>query len=688
MGKVTYNAGDTICSVSDSVDEIKIILQGTVKASGRFTFQNGYMLGMDTDPHGHYGYDYVAEEDCTLFTYPYNDLKDIDNIVRINPKICHYLTSATVMAFYAFIDAYEKAFAEVKDVYDEVQINYEKYMMFSDKASPIAEIENMGTPEHYENEKWVLELAEELKVNNDKLKKEIYPLGTGLCVAIIKDLTDALRQTSTSFKSTLRLKEILKQLNESLKIKLKTTEAGENDEDIPVISNAIDTILGYSGAGDDLLIKFKDLIARYKAKKDRNDTSDDMRRMKKEITAAFFELYELIFLKARVSKFRNLPMEIRLFLMFGFVDEELAGLENTQQLEELAAHYEPDVKGRVFTVYEWLQRIYDLKENPSKNEFDMDFGEYLKDEIRGGRLTEANARKMYKDNKARFEFELQNMFTLGNKVTFGRILSYVPVFDSQNVLRPIENSYIDSKQITEAIDFVTGIDFSCFCRETVYSNPDIGVNQEYVQVEVLPYFILMPNFGTRSSLWQEIEGKKRTTPARMLLPIMLGDDLDKFILQLCGEFRWEMCKRMQGVHWNDVTDPSLTSMFCDFLQFYKKNHDISPDTREKVKQQLAKANNNYKTVFVSDYYSFMKYEVSGSPRLNKISRDIIFTFCPPVKSIRDKIGENPQYADIVKRYDMKINQKLHTMDNLKHKITKEKHQIPVEIEKQYEFLQK
>ena len=688
MGKVTYSEGDVICSSTDSVDEIRIILQGTVKASRRFTFQTGYMLGMDTDPHGQYGYDYVAEEECTLFTYPYNSVNDVENIVRINPKICHYLTSATVMAFYAFIEAYEKAFAEVRDVYDEVQANYEKYMTFVHNASPIAEIENMGVPMHYQNEKWVLELAEELKANNDKFKKELYPLGTGLCIALVKNLTAALKQTSTSFKSTLRLKEILTQLNESLKIKLKTTDAGENDETIPFISNALDTILGYSEAGDNLMLKFKDLIRKYKSKKDRNDTSDDMRRMKKEITASFFELYKLIFLKARKSSFRELPMEIRLFLMFGFVDEELAGAENTQKLEEIAVNYEPDVKGRVFTAYEWLQRVYDIKEDPSKNEFDMDFEEYLKDEMRGGRLTEANARKIFKDGSARFEFELQNMITLGNKVTFGRLLSYVPVFDSQNVLRPIEKSYIDAKLIAEQIERIREVDFTCFCRETVFSRPEIGIVQEYVQVETLPRFILMPNFGSRVSLWQEIEGKKRTTPSRMLLPVMLAEDLEKYIIQLCGEFRWELCKRVQGVHWNDVTDPSLTSMYCDFLQFYRKNHDISPETREKVKQQLAKANNNYKTVFVSDYYSYIKYEMAGSPRLNRVARDIIFTYCPPAKAIRMKLGDNPQYADMIKRYDTKINQKLHLLDNLKHKLTKEKNRIPEEIEKQYAFLKK
>ena len=53
------------------------------------------------------------------------------------------------------------------------------------------------------------------------------------------------------------------------------------------------------------------------------------------------------------------------------------------------------------------------------------------------------------------------------------------------------------------------------------------------------------------------------------------------MIRLTGEFRWEMCKTEQGVHWNDVTDPSLTSVYFDYLQFYRKNHEISPETREQ-----------------------------------------------------------------------------------------------------------
>ena len=67
---------------------------------------------------------------------------------------------------------------------------------------------------------------------------------------------------------------------------------------------------------------------------------------------------------------------------------------------------------------------------------------------------------------------------------------------------------------------------------------------------------------------------------------------------MCAEFRWEMCKRVQGARWNDVSDPSLTSLFCDYLQFYRKNSDLSPEQKEKIKVTLTKCKQNFKEFFI------------------------------------------------------------------------------------------
>ena len=169
----------------------------------------------------------------------------------------------------------------------------------------------------------------------------------------------------------------------------------------------------------------------------------------------------------------------------------------------------------------------------------------------------------------------------------------------------------------------------------------------------------MPNIGIRGVMWQEIEGRKRTTPSRMMVSIFQMEDLNNLIVRMTGEYRWEMCKRIQGARWNDVSDASLTSEYFDYIQFYKKNRDLSADAKDKVKLSMQKAKNSFKEMFIRDYCSWIIYEGAGSPRLNKVARTILFTYCPFAKEIRNKLKANPLYKDMMDRYDIKLGQKIH-----------------------------
>ena len=62
-----------------------------------------------------------------------------------------------------------------------------------------------------------------------------------------------------------------------------------------------------------------------------------------------------------------------------------------------------------------------------------------------------------------------------------------------------------------------------------------------------------------------------------------------------------MCKRIQGSRWNDISDSSLTSEYFDYIQFYRKNHDLSADAKERIKNRLQKAKNSYKEMYDNDY---------------------------------------------------------------------------------------
>jgi len=290
------------------------------------------------------------------------------------------------------------------------------------------------------------------------------------------------------------------------------------------------------------------------------------------------------------------------------------------------------------------------------------------------------------DVEGKLLFEMEHVLPIVNKITFGRMSTYCPLFSDANVQRKLETSLVKPQMLKQTLDEIRSIDFSAYTRETLYSNPEIGVPKESVHMEFLPDFILMPNVGTRGAMWQEIEGRKRATPSRMFLPLFLMSEIKPLVIRLTAEFRWEMCKRIQGARWNDMSDPSLTSEFFDYLQFYRSNRDLSADAKSSVKAELLRAKNVYKAVFVSNYSDWLLYESNGSPRLNKFVRKIMFSYCPFSAPVREKLALSPQYSDILKLYEMKKQQREKRLENTLQKVSKLSKQAPQELLDELEYL--
>ena len=156
--------------------------------------------------------------------------------------------------------------------------------------------------------------------------------------------------------------------------------------------------------------------------------------------------------------------------------------------------------------------------------------------------------------------------------------------------------------------------------------------------------------------------------------------------ELCGRYRWEMCRKIQGMRWNDVTERSLTSEYCDYMQFYRKNHDLSAETKEKIKNALVKAKNNYREVFVKDYQCWIKYEAKGSCRLNKVAREIVFTYCPFSAETMKALEGQTAYSEAAKKYIRDNRAARKSLDMMMHKWTKAGLAVPQEILATVEYL--
>ena len=93
-------------------------------------------------------------------------------------------------------------------------------------------------------------------------------------------------------------------------------------------------------------------------------------------------------------------------------------------------------------------------------------------------------------------------------------------------------------------------------------------------------------------------------------------------------------------------------------------------------------------MFIRDYISWIIYEGAGSPRLNKVARTILFSYCPFAKEIRDRLKSNPLYKETMNRYDIKLGQKIHHFNNLFQKLKNMGAEVPPEIAKQRQYLDK
>ncbi|MCR5669403.1 MAG: hypothetical protein K6G10_00185 [Butyrivibrio sp.] len=624
MGLIKLEKGQIFQKAGQGeVSTIEVVVKGTMKVSDAYTSMDlgvGSFVGIAETPGNPYILTYEAVEETAIFSYPFEDVTDIPKVVKSNPKIASILASQSVSTAAAVCDIYDKEFDDALAEYEKVMADYADYPSLCIKVGETPKIYNemdeVVPPERSEKiSAWAFEFVRALKENEASLKKTLYPLNVDIAVGIVMStfsifkkvsdetrLLDVYRRTlkkkTSAFAATMRM--IGAKLTD-----IERAESGEGEAVVTIV-NALSTILAYSGAPAEKIAKFEDQIAEFKHNENRYDSSDETRSLRRNLSNTFYDIYTPAFLKSLDDP--ELPIELKMFFMFGFVDEELAGEKNTAILYNMAKAYVPDPEGNVLTMYEWLKKIYALEVEPSRNEFDQDWPTYLRDQKLNGNINQAQMEAMMDDPKSRLDFEVHNLFALGNRMTFGRISSFVPVFDEMNVLRPLDMAYLTSTKVNEYFSMIRSVDFNVFCRQALYSNTDIGVTQVFYADDITPYMILMPNVGSRASLWQEIEGKNRRTKARMLVSIFNTENTEECMIRLFGEFRWEMCKTEQGVHWNDVTDPSLTSMYCDYLQFFKKNSSLSTENKEKLKLDLKKFSNNYKNVFIADYLAYIKYE--------------------------------------------------------------------------------
>jgi len=717
----------------------------------KFQFEQGDTIGLCDIKSGSHSQTYTATSDLAVFSYPYDNIGTLEKLLRGNADVANLLIKSMCHQIFDMLQYRLELKNEADSIYEFVTETYPQYENLCNlyaltprKLSGFEVIEKISDTDLIED--WVHNYYSEMKSIDQAILKGFFSrpgITSGFfhqstehifeainsCNAYLKHIRDSskllinsdshdifsliselhfdsmnIRGADANVEAVMsRLLILLSKMAcldptllqsrvDDYKDNLKLSRTKQELTDaVPTgfkqnLADSLELILDYSECPEELANEFERQVNEFSGLADRNSSDDIPYRLRKKLTDSFYIIYKAVFIRSLIDPAP--PTVIKMFLNFGYVDAKLAGFKNADYLYSIADSIRGDPEARVYTISEWLTSIFEGKKEPSRNDFDEDYTDYLRSERVSGRISAEEEARLLEDLEGKLLFELENVFPIANKITFGRITTFCPVFGSHNVQRELETSMVTPAVVKEVLDGITAVDYSAYTREVQYMNPECGVPKEYIHEEVLPDFILMPNVGMRGAMWQEMEGRKRNTPSRMFLSIFMLSDLKPLLVRLTAEFRWEMCKRIHSVRWSDLSDPSLTSEFFNYLQFYKSNRDLSSEVKASIKTELVRAKNIYKAVFVANYVDWMLYEANGSPRLNKFVRKILLLYCPFVASIRERLAQNPQYADILRQYELKRSQREVHLTRVLQKIQQTGSEPPQEILDEIEYVKR
>jgi hypothetical protein len=444
-----------------------------------------------------------------------------------------------------------------------------------------------------------------------------------------------------------------------------------------VLNNSLKQIIHYGKLDEEKGAKLEQQVLNFMNLKDKHSAEDSARVLRKQLAEGFYELYERVFLIAYHDA--NVPKAVNLFLKYGYLDERLLNKEQLKELYFLKDTEENAGPCNVYTIKDWLSEIYKGNKEPSKNEFDLDYRDMLREERKKGKITEAEEKDMMVNSTKKVIYEMRNMFRYNHRLVNGQITTFVPFLNSDSILQSLNKLYVSAERINRELTELLNIDYSVFHREILYVDNEKGIEKEYIMKQVYPDIILMPTVGYNGVMWQEISEKRKSKEGRFLLPVFTEVVLKDLLIKLLGRFRWELCRTIQGSSWNNIKYKSLTSEYSDYLQFYRKNNNLSEEVKEKVKSQIQKGRNNYREIFLIDYESWMKSESSGGIRLNKVARELMATYCPFSKTIRERLNGQPLFSDAMARSERNNLKKVKEFELRYRALEKDKVEITEEL---------
>ncbi len=429
---------------------------------------------------------------------------------------------------------------------------------------------------------------------------------------------------------------------------------------------------------------FADEMRKLAAMQNPLDSGGDARKIRRNLAKQYWAVYEKAFHKHKANR-GDVPLPVRLMLQFGFFDDTLLDPEHLAALFALKDDTRAKPDHPILDPAAWLNLVAGKEEPPSVDEMGQTFFERLKLEHKDkGWKRESDVPDDFDNFEIRVKYEIANFMDINVRLTTGSPATAFPILTRYAVTADLLKSFVSRQRLSQVIDQVLALDFSAFHREILVNDEAAGILKEFIQAQVIPYFILVPSIGSKVMMWQDLSGRSKASRGRFAVPVFATADLYTLLLEAVAAFRWELTKSIMGPDWNNVSNSSITADYTDYVQFFKKNRELSQEQKEKLASEFKRFRSD-RDRFVNDYIQWMKFESQGVLKLNKVARGIFYKHCPFEKTIRDTLAAQPAYADIQNRFKNIRNRKVKELEIKYRKYAQEGQPLPPLLQKNLEF---
>jgi hypothetical protein len=411
-----------------------------------------------------------------------------------------------------------------------------------------------------------------------------------------------------------------------------------------IYKNSIQQIFEFALIDKEFQKNFIKTLNDFKNTKNPFNTETDGRKIRRAITKFYWDLYTQVFM--RKQKESNAPMPVKLMMKFGFLDESLVEEEQLEELNNIV-NINDEIKDiPILFEEEFLARIYNGKENPSITEMGLSYEAFKREESKHKSSKEMDSIATATDNISKTAYEIEHRLLQTTGVCSGSTSTAFPILTSMVMRMNPKNVFVSKDKIRSVVKELMSIDYSVFYREATLK---LGEARELIQEEVLPIFILLPSFGTKTMLWQDLDGTNRRTRGRIVVPIFFLGDIVKSIAHTFACFRWELNRTIKGGMWADPVEGGLTGIYFDYVNFYKKNSKLSRENIEIITEKFKSIRTN-RDRFADDYIQWVMYEKDGVMRLNSVLREMFYRHVPFKKELRTKLETMPAFAEIAIKF--------------------------------------